>query len=412
MRLIHVTTSALKSLKKNKSRTMLTILGIVIGIASIILIVSIGESTRDLIVQQVEGLGSKTIIVIPGREPKGMSDTAQIFSDSLKQKDYESLIKKSNVPSVSIATPIIFGAETASYGNELYRATIFGTSENAVDIFEVYPDQGYFFTQEDVKRMGDVAVIGSSVKEKLFGVSDAIGKKIKLKNKNYRVVGVLKQKGQVSFFNFDKIVIIPYTTAQSYIFGIHYIHRIIVKAQDSASINDTIQDIQITLRNNHNITNPEKDDFFIQTQENIVKSLDVITNILTLFLVAVASISLIVGGIGIMNIMLVSVTERTREIGLRKALGATHNNILSQFLYEAITLTSTGGIIGILLGTILSLLATFAISFYMSLSWKFTFPIQAAFLGFMVSALVGLCFGLYPAFKASKKSPIEALHYE
>lgn len=404
--------TAIRGLTTNKSRSILTILGIVIGIAAIILIVSIGQGAQNLILQQIQGLGSNTIVVIPGRQPKGPADAAQVFSDSLKEKDLEALKKKSNVPGLKTIVPILFGGESATYQNEAYRLTIFGSAEQISEILDIYPDTGSFFTAEDVKGLADVVVIGSKAKEELFGQSDAIGQKIKMKNKNFRVIGVLPKKGQVSFFNFDETAIIPYSTAQKYIFGIPYFHRLIIEADSPRDINQTVRDVETTLRSSHGITNPEKDDFFVQTQADLANRLGIITNVLTLFLVAVAAISLVVGGIGIMNIMLVSVTERTREIGLRKAIGATEKDILFQFLLESITLTGVGGVIGIALGSSFSFLFSFAISNILALQWNFNFPVVAALLGIGVSAAVGLVFGLYPARKAAMKSPIEALRYE
>lgn len=404
--------TAIAGLYANKSRSVLTILGIVIGITAIILITSIGQGAQNLILNQIQGMGSKTIIVIPGREPKGPSDVAQSLSDSLKEKDLAELKKKSNVPNLKQVMPIIFGGESASYGSETYRLTIFGASEFLQDVLDVSVSEGNFFTEEDIKGRSDVVVIGSKVKEQLFGQSDAIGQKIKIKGRNLRVIGVLAPKGQVSFFNFDETAIVPYTTAQQYIFGIKYFHRIFVEADSEENINKTVEDLKATLRNSHGITDPSKDDFFIQTQIDLVSRLSIITDILTLFLISVAAISLLVGGIGIMNIMLVSVTERTREIGLRKALGATEKNILTQFLLEAITLTTTGGIVGICLGAFLSFATSVVLSRFIGLNWSFTFSPIAAFIGFGVAASVGLIFGLYPARKASLKSPIEALRYE
>jgi len=404
--------TAVNGLRTNKARTMLTILGIVIGITAIILIVSIGQGAQNLILDQIQGLGSNTIVVIPGRQPKGPADAAQIFSDSLKHKDMELLKKKTNVPNLKTMVPIVFGGESATYGNEAFRLTIFGTTSEISDIMDIYPNQGIFFGDDEVKSLAPVVIIGSKVKEELFGSSDPIGQKIKMKNKSFRVIGVLPKKGQVSFFNFDETAIIPYTTAQKYIFGISYFHRLILEADSSENINETVREVETTLRNSHDITNPDKDDFFVQTQVDLVNRVGVITDILTLFLVAVAAISLVVGGIGIMNIMLVSVTERTREIGLRKALGATENNILMQFLLEAVTLTGIGGIIGITLGATLSYLTALVLTNVLALNWNFIFPVTAALVGIAVAAGTGLIFGLYPARKASQKSPIEALRSE
>src|SRR3989344_4798911 len=403
---------AIDGLKAHKMRSILTILGIVIGITAIILIMSLGAGAQNLILSQIQGLGSKTIAIALGREPKGPTDVAQILSDSLKEKDLLELSKKTNVPALKNIMPIVFGGETAAFENETYRMTIFGASELIADIFDLLPEKGFFFSEEDIKNNSSVAVIGAKIKEELFGSSEAIGEKIKIKNRNFTVIGILPSKGQVSFFNFDEIAIVPYTTAQKYIFGIKYFHRFMIEAETESDIEQTVSDIKTTLRNSHNITDPEKDDFFVETQADLVSRISTIPDILTLFLVAVAAISLIVGGIGIMNIMLVSVTERTNEIGLRKALGATKRNILSQFIFEAIILTVSGGIIGILLGVLFSLIASFILSRFVGLDWQFSFPIAGTIIGFAVSAFIGLVFGFYPARKASMKNPIEALRYE
>lgn len=412
MKLTYSIKNAITGLKTNKTRSFLTILGIVIGITAIILVMSLGAGAQNFILSQVQGLGTKTVAVIPGREPKGPSDSAQLFSDSLKEKDLLELEKKANVPNLSKVMPVVFGGETGVYGDETYRLTIFGGTELMSSIFDLAPETGRFFDEDDVKSRSDVVIIGSKVKEELFGESDAVGQKIRIKNKSLRVIGVLPKKGQVSFFNFDEIAIIPYTTAQEYIFGIKYFHRLIIEADSDQNINRVAEDVKITLRNSHNITDPDKDDFFVQTQADLADRLGAITTALTLFLVAMASISLFVGGVGIMNIMLVSVTERTKEIGLRKSIGATKKDILMQFLIEAIVLTLTGGIIGIALGALLSFVIAQILTQFAAIVWAFSFPWQGALLGLGVSGAIGLIFGIYPAKHAADKSPMEALRYE
>jgi putative ABC transport system permease protein len=408
----HLIGTAFSGLRTNKSRSALTILGIVIGITAIMLVVSLGAGAQALILGEIEGLGTNTVAVVPGREPSGPSDSAQIFSDSLREKDLLALKSKFNVPNLKSIMPVLFGGDTGVYLNETYRLTIFGGSELMEEIFDARPEAGEFFSEDDVKSRADVVVIGSKVREELFGESNPIGEKIRIKGRNFKVIGYLAPTGGGSLFNFDEAAMIPYTTARDYIFGIKYYHRFIIQADDDKNVDIVAEDVRRTLRESHDIDDPSKDDFFVSTQADLAKRLSTITTSLTWFLIAMASISLFVGGIGIMNIMLVSVTERTREIGLRKALGATDRDILSQFLLEAVFLTAIGGMVGIILGTLFSYLISFGLSVGLNVDWKFVFPLTGIVLGLFVSSLVGLVFGGYPARKASRKSPIEALRYE
>jgi len=404
--------TALTGLQANKSRSALTILGIVIGVAAIIMVMSVGQGAENLILGQIQGLGSRTIIIEPGREQTGPSAFTSILSDSLKERDVEALRKKSNVPDLVDLTPVVLVPGSVQYLGETTGATTIGASDIVADILEIYPAEGFFFSQDDINAQASVAVIGSKIKDELFGLSEAIGEKIRIKNRNFRIVGVLPAKGQVTLFNVDEIVVIPYTTAQKYLLGQDHYNTIIARVSSEGAIPSAVRDIELTLRASHNIDDPDKDDFHVTTQADAAERVQMITGILSLLLVSVAAISLVVGGIGIMNIMLVSVSERTREIGLRKAIGATEKDIMTQFLLEAVMLTSLGGIVGIILGAAFSYLASLVLSRIVALGWTFTFPISAAAIGLGVAGIVGLVFGLYPAREASKKSPMEALRYE
>lgn len=408
----HTLKTAMGGLHTNRSRSALTILGIVIGITAIMLVVSLGAGAQALILGQIQGLGTNTVAVIPGREPTGPSDVTSLYSDSLKEKDVTALQKPTNVPGLKSIMPVVFGAESTLFESNTYQVSIFGGTELMAEIFDLHPTEGYFFDKNDVLSRSDVVVIGSKVAEHLFDGADPYNQKIKIKGRNFRVIAVLPPTGGGSLFNFDDMALVPYTTAQDYILGTKYFNRLIIDAKDGADVDAVAEDVRLTLRESHSIDDPSKDDFFVSTQKDLADRLSTITSALTWFLVAVASIALFVGGVGIMNIMLVAVTERTREIGLRKALGATDSDILSQFLLEAVLLTAIGGVIGILLGAGLAFLIALILSKGLGVNWQFVFPWSGAILGFSVSALIGLIFGGYPAGQASRKSPIEALRYE
>lgn len=408
----HLLKTSTTGLSTNRSRSILTILGIVIGITAIMLVISLGAGAQNLILGEVAGLGSNTIAVLPGKAVTSPSDAAALFSNSLTQKDLVALQNKANVPGLQSVMPVVFGAENASYESNVYSVSIFGATDLIASIFDLTPKEGQFFDSSDVNSLSNTVVIGSKVADNLFDNQDPLNQNITISGKNFRVIGVLPVSGGGSIFDFDDMVIMPYTTAQDYLLGIKYFNRLIIEAAPGQNVDEVASDVHLTLEESHNITDPTQDDFSVNTEADLAARISTITNALTWFLVAVASIALFVGGVGIMNIMLVSVTERTREIGLRKSLGATDKDILSQFLLEAVLLTVIGGIIGIVLGSSLAFIISFVLSHVLGINWQFVFPWSGAILGFTVSAFIGLVFGGYPASQASKKSPIEALRYE
>ncbi|MEK9186599.1 MAG: ABC transporter permease, partial [Patescibacteria group bacterium] len=305
MRLKYSLKTAVKGLRTNRSRSLLTILGIVIGITAIMMVMSLGRGAQDLILNQIQSIGSKTIAVVPGRHPTGISDSLSTFTDSLKNKDVEDLQKKSNVPHLTRMMPIVFGPVTATKGNKVHQTTVFGVNNFFAEIYNIYPEDGRLFMDDEVASKSAVVIIGSKVKDELFEPGELVlGQKIRVKNQTLRIIGVLPNKGQFSFISFDDALIMPYTTAQQYVFGIKYFNRLVIETDTEANIAGTVADIETTLRNNHNITDPDKDDFFVETQAQAMEMVSTITNALTLFLAAVAAISLVVGGVGIMNIML------------------------------------------------------------------------------------------------------------
>jgi len=327
------TKTAIVSLSSHKSRSLLTILGIVIGIASIIVIMSLGQGAKNLILGEISGqVGSRVIEVRPGGEPKGMTDFLAMFSDSLTEKDLDALKRKGNVPNLSNIMPLVFSSVTLTYGNEARQSTLYGMTELATDMYNLEAETGRFLEEDDIKSNASVVVIGSKIKEKLLkNEQQAVGQKIKIKGRNFTIIGVMPEKGQGAV-SFDDAVVVPYTSAQQYILGYKYFQHIIVEADTEANVSRVVEDVTLTIRNSHDITDPEKDDFSVQSMVDALKTIDTVMNVLALLITAVAAISLVVGGVGIMNIMFVSVTERTREIGLRKALGATDRDILIQFL--------------------------------------------------------------------------------
>ncbi len=406
--------TATRSLTHGKMRSILTMLGIVIGIASVIILMSIGASAQALILNEVEGIGSNLVFIIPGGSTSGKFESpaaAQgIVITSLKQADVDSLSRE---PSVVAAIPEVRGQAKAVLGDNDKTVTYQGVPANFFPVRNFVVERGYPFTESDVNSFNKVAVIGSEIAETFFGNREPIGKTIRLANINFRVVGVLEEKGTGAFgINQDNLILVPITVGQKQMLGIDYFNDITVQADEAYTIDFTKSRIISVLRQNHNIRDVNKDDFTIQTQEDALDILGTITSTLTLFLAAIASISLIVGGIGIMNIMLVAVTERTKEIGLRKAVGATDKDILQQFLIESVMLTLAGGIIGIAVGGAVVGLVYIGITKFTTIAWAFKFPLTAVFLGLGVSALAGVGFGVYPARQAGKKNPIDALRYE
>lgn len=411
MKLKYVVKTAVKGLQTSRSRSVLTILGIVIGITAIIMVVSLGRAAQDLILGEIDGFGAELISVNPGQRPQGPSDIAGVFSiDTIKMREIEAI---RDIPGVKAVHPAVFVPEKIGYQEKLYKPTLFGWTGDALrDIMQAPIEEGRYVSQEDIDTRAKVVIIGADVKKELFGSESAIRKKVKIKNHSFRVVGVLEEDSGSVFFSPGEIALIPYSTAQDVLLGFDYFQEVHIRVENSEIVKRVAVDIENTLRDIHDISEEDEDDFYVTTQEEAVGIISTVTTSLTIFLSAIAAISLIVGGVGIMNIMLVSVTERTKEIGLRKAIGATDKDIMSQFLLEAVFLTGVGGVVGMILGGLLAWLAALGINHFTDLSWVFTFPISAAFLGLSVSAVIGLTFGLYPASQAARKSPIEALTYE
>lgn len=407
----HIILTSLQALEAHKSRSMLTILGVVIGVAAIIMVMSLGKGAEAVILNQVSGLGPETVVLRPGAALADLTQT--LFSETITQEDLRALEKKQNVPNLVEMAPFVVAYEPVEYQGAIYRPQIMGgPAEFIANLFDLGLQEGHFYTEDDIEQEARVAVIGPDIKEELFGGSRAVGNQIKIKDKKFKVVGVFESSGQKGPFDIDSLVLIPQTSAQTYITGTDYFAEVLIRADSPDNAEKMLFDIKRTLRETHDLAFNQDDDFNLQTQEQTIDMIETIVSIFTSFLVTMVAISLVVGGVGIMNIMLVSVSERTKEIGLRKALGATRRDILNQFLSEAIILTSVGGVAGVIVGTSFSFLIAFVLTRTVIDGWEFIFPIGGSILGVGVSAGVGLLFGIYPANQAAKKSPIEALRYE
>ncbi len=392
------------SLIANKMRSILTMLGIIIGVAAVIALVSIGNGVKQDIQNSISSLGSNLLMVMPGapRTP-GVRPSAGSMK-SLKVSDYEAISK---LDGVKAASPMTNGSYVVIYQNKNWTTSVSGVSYNYLDVNNWSMKSGRFLSEKNVQNRERVAVVGKTVVKNLFGDEDPVGAEIRVKNIPFRIIGVLNSKGSGAMGNDqDDMVIIPYTTAMERVEGIDYLRMIYVVGKDENGIDRLQSDIENLLRVRHGIKDTNLDDFNIQNMNSIMETMDETTGTLTLFLGAVAAISLVVGGIGIMNIMLVSVTERTREIGVRKALGATYSVIVTQFLIEAVVISLMGGIIGIILGIGSSKLIGMASGMSTVIS------VPTIVMSFAFSMAIGLIFGIYPARKAAKLNPIDALHYE
>ena len=408
---------SIKALRSNPARTVLTTLGIVIGIATVILVLSAGAGFRSLINSQVDQLGTNTLFVQTKIPPTtksrasgggdGPQDQALITITTLKNRDLEDIKR---LPNVVNDYGVVSGQKVVSYKDTAKAIIFYGDSPARFDIDKGTLKSGRVFTVGEDLGAAQVAILGANVAKDLFVQDDPIGKLIRVGDLNFEVIGVYDPRGGLGG-NEDDVIYIPITTAQKKILGIDYLLFSIVQIKDINQGDATAEDIKSVLRHNHDISDPAKDDFSVQTQAEALGTFNTIFNGITILLIAIAAISLIVGGVGIMNIMYVVVTERTSEIGLKKALGAKSGDILSEFLIESVLVTVLGGIIGIALGSVLGWLISI-IAQSANLVWAFSVPLYAIGLAFGVSAIIGIGFGVLPARSAAKMDPIEALRYE
>lgn len=429
MNIVDTIKMALSSMRTNKTRTALTVLGIVIGITSVIIVFSAGAGINQLIVGEIESFGGSDMfeveIKVPSSKKGGASETQSATAltsgvqvTTLTLDDMEDINKISNVKDGYAG---IMSQEQVSYGNEIKRAMILGLTSSYIDLDKSEVAYGSFFTEEEDKSLAEVAVLGHKIKEDLFGDSDPIGKYIKLRKEKFRVIGVLEERGAVMTFDFDEIVYVPIRTLQKKVMGISHVQYMMHQVYNVDNINETTEEARYILRENHDLPHPEelsqgifdtgKDDFRVVTMKESMEIMEVVTGALTMLLLAIVAVSLLVGGVGIMNIMYVIVSERTSEIGLRKAVGAKYKNIMTQFLVESIIITILGGIVGVVLGILISFLISIGAR-SAGLAWEFIIPIQAYFVSLGFSVFFGIIFGVYPARKAARLDPITALRNE
>lgn len=408
MNLTEIIEEALNTLRVNKMRTALAILGIVIGIGSVIALISLGQASQQSITNQIESLGSNLLTITPGFTQSGNVRGAVGGGTTLTYDDAKAIMTSPKITTVSKVSPELSKRSQVITGKNNTNTQVYGVTPIYSEIKKIEVANGLFITQRDLDTMGKVAVLGPQVVEDLYGDStmNVVGQNIRIDKQTFKIIGITKEKGGSGMTNQDDMVFIPLTTAMKVLYGQDYLSSISVEAK-SADVMVIAQDeIGYLLLERHKLTIPSKADFRIMNQSDILSTASSVTGTFTSLLSGIAAISLLVGGIGIMNIMLVTVTERTREIGLRKALGAKKKVIIYQFLTEATLLTVIGGIMGMFLGIIIS----FVLSKIMSL--PFTISFSSIALAISVSGIIGVVFGWYPAKKASDLQPIEALRYE
>ena len=397
---------AIRALANNKFRGFLTMLGIIIGVASVISMLAIGQGSKRSIREQISEMGSNMIMIRPGNGKFGGVRQSASSMQTLKLEDFEAITRDVNL--IDKATPMVNSSGQIIYGANNAPTSVYGINQDYLDIRKFSVGQGEMFTEHDIKTAAKVCVVGQTVVNNLFTKGeDPLGKTIRFKSTPFRIIGVLTPKGYNSMGqDQDDMILAPYTTIQKRILAITYINGIEASAISEEASEEAIEEISAILRQNHKLAPGDEADFHVRSQEELSSMLSTTTDLMTVLLACIAGISLLVGGIGIMNIMYVSVTERTREIGLRMSIGAKGRHILFQFLIEAVIISVTGGIIGVILGIGSSLIIKYGIG------WPVYVQVYSVVLSFLVCTITGIFFGWYPAQKASQLNPIDAIRYE
>jgi len=406
MRLLNLIKIAFKAIVLNKMRTLLTMLGIIIGVASVIAMLAIGEGSKESIRSTISNMGSNMITIQPGADDRGPARGSGGDVQTLTLQNYE--VIKAQADLLSYVTPVVNGGGQVINGSNNWPSSIYGVNPEYLDIKVVGLQSGSMFTDAEVKSASKVVVIGQTVVDNVFpDGQEPVGQMIRFNNIPFKVIGILEEKGENTFGqDQDDVVIAPYTTVQKRILAIDHLNQVIASAISEDDAADAVTQVTEILRTEHKLLDNEEDDFSVRSMEELISTFSSTSEMLTVLLVAVASISLLIGGIGIMNIMYVSVKERTKEIGLRMAVGGKGSDILMQFLIEAILISITGGLLGVILG----LGATVFIEKF--LNWPTSVALYSIIISFAVCAVTGIFFGWYPARKASALDPITALRYE
>ncbi len=397
---------ALRALVRNKLRAFLTMLGIIIGVASVIAMLALGEGSKRSITDEMSSMGSNLVMVMPNFQRRGGVSLGASISMALKYSDVTAI--RNEAASISAVSPTVNANGQVIYGNQNTQTSVYGVSEEYIDIRKMKIQSGRIFTETEIRSMAKVCILGQTVVENLFGEgADPVGISIRIKNLPFEIIGVLEDKGESGMGqDQDDMILAPYTTVQRRLAAIDYINGIYCSAVSEEKSAAAIEEVEEILRRTHKLKESDENDFRVMSQSELIETVSTITNIMTLLLGAIASISLLVGGIGIMNIMFVSVTERTREIGLRMSIGGRGKDILRQFLVESMLLSIAGGIFGIIFGYIIAKGA----GTLMSTDTYIT--TQSVVLAFVVCFAIGVFFGWYPARKAANLNPIDALRYE